>query len=95
MRFLTVILTFLLALTACAAPANPTVAPEEVSKPGSDVPTLNGTFETSLSSPMERIQAMYSTRSILPARLPCPATRPSRSATHPSMHSRPTGASLP
>ena len=48
MRSLTVFLTFLLILTACAAPARPTIVPTEVREPGSDIPVLNGTFETSL-----------------------------------------------
>ncbi len=48
MRLLIVFLTFLLVLTACAAPAKPAIAPEDVSGPGSDTPVLAGTFETSL-----------------------------------------------
>jgi hypothetical protein len=48
MRLLPVFLTFLLILTACAAPAQPTTAPVDVSEPELQAPVLGGTFETSL-----------------------------------------------
>ncbi len=48
MRHLTVFLTFLLILTACAAPAQPTLAPAEEIEPKSGAPVLDGTFDTSL-----------------------------------------------
>lgn len=48
MRFLSVFLTFLLTLTACAAPAQPTLAPAEEIELKSDGPVLDGTFEASL-----------------------------------------------
>ena len=48
MRRSTVFLIFLLLLTACAAPTQPTAAPADVSEPESDAVLLNGTFETSL-----------------------------------------------
>ena len=48
MRLLTVFLTLLLILTACAAPAQPPLVPAPVGEPKSDAPVLDGTFETSL-----------------------------------------------
>ena len=48
MQRFTIFLTFLLLLTACASPAQSTAAPTDISKPESDAPVLNGTFETSL-----------------------------------------------
>ena len=48
MRPLPVFLTFLLILTACVVPAQPTVAPTDISEPESNAPVLDGTFETSL-----------------------------------------------
>ncbi|HET6822235.1 MAG TPA: WD40 repeat domain-containing protein, partial [Anaerolineales bacterium] len=48
MRTLLVFLTFLLMLTACAAPAQPTASPVEISEPEQDIPILDNTFETSL-----------------------------------------------
>jgi DNA-binding beta-propeller fold protein YncE len=48
MRLLPVFLAFLLILTACAAPSQPTMAPASVSEPESKGPVLDGTFETSL-----------------------------------------------
>ena len=48
MRLFIVFLTFLLILTACAAPAPPTMTPAGVSEPEADAPVLDGTFETSL-----------------------------------------------
>lgn len=48
MRFLPVFLTFLLILTACAAPAQPTLAPVEEIEPTSNAPVPDGTFESSL-----------------------------------------------
>lgn len=48
MRLLPVFLTFLLVLTACASPAEPTIAPANVNEPKSDAPVLDGIFGTSL-----------------------------------------------
>ncbi len=48
MRTLIVFLTFLLILTACAAPAQPTAISVEIFEPEQDIPILDGTFETSL-----------------------------------------------
>lgn len=48
MRLLIVFLTFLLLLTACAAPASPTTAPAEINESKPEAPSLDGTFETSL-----------------------------------------------
>jgi WD40 repeat protein len=48
MRRFTVFLTFLLLLTACTSPAQPTAAPAEIREPESDAPVLDGTFATSL-----------------------------------------------
>jgi hypothetical protein len=48
MRLFTVLLTFLLLLTACAAPASPIVEPEDAGMPESRNVTIDGTFETSL-----------------------------------------------
>jgi hypothetical protein len=48
MRLLPVFLTFLLILTACAAPARPTLAPAEEIEPTSNAPVLDRAFETSL-----------------------------------------------
>ena len=48
MRLFAFLLTILFMLTACASPAQPTLIPVEVSKPESQVPVLDGTFETSL-----------------------------------------------
>jgi 6-phosphogluconolactonase (cycloisomerase 2 family) len=48
MRLFTVFLPFLLILTACASPAQPTMTPVDLSEAESDAPALDGTFETSL-----------------------------------------------
>jgi dipeptidyl aminopeptidase/acylaminoacyl peptidase len=48
MRLFLVFLTLLLILTACAAPAQPIVAPADVIAPESDAPVLDGSFKTSL-----------------------------------------------
>ena len=48
MRLLTILLTFLLTLTACAKPANPSVEMEVRGNPESHPIVLDGTFETSL-----------------------------------------------
>jgi DNA-binding beta-propeller fold protein YncE len=48
MRLLLVCLTVFLLLTACAAPAQPTLLPTEASEPESEIPLLDGTFQTSL-----------------------------------------------
>ena len=48
MRPFVIFLTSLLILAACAAPAQPTMAPSNVNEPESKGPVLDGTFETSL-----------------------------------------------
>ena len=48
MQILIVFLTFLLILTACAAPAQPTPISVEIFEPEQDIPILDGSFETSL-----------------------------------------------
>ncbi len=93
MRLLPVFLTFLLILTACAAPAQPTTAP--VTSASLNFMLL---FLTEPSRPVclsqngrEVRKAICSFRSILPPELLCLATRRFRWDTLPTMLFRPTG----